>query len=309
LKAALQLRGVRKQYGKVAALDGLSFSVPRGAISGFIGPNGAGKTTTFGVVGGTIRPDAGTVDLLGAGPFSVEHHRGRVTLLPQDCELNPHTPVRALLLFYGRLQGMGAAEAEREADRVLDDVELRDRADQRIHQLSHGMRRRVAVAQALLGAPELILLDEPTSGLDPHLVARLREVLSRARGKSTLIISSHVLVELEAICDHVVFIERGRLVKEAPLGRLEGARPAVRVRFAGSLPALETALDGLPYTVHADVLRVEGPPGGDVPALNARALPRLIAAGLQIVEVLRGQSLEETYLEARAAHGPKPPPA
>jgi len=167
---ALSLRGVDKAYGKTTALRGLDLDVPAGALVGLIGPNGAGKTTAFGIVGGTVRPDAGRIDVLGAGPFDPAQHAGRVGLLPQDSELNPHTPVRDLLRFFGRLQGLGRRQAEVEADRVPTLVELRERAGSKIRQLSHGMRRRVAVAQALLGSPELVLLDEPTSGLDPDLV-------------------------------------------------------------------------------------------------------------------------------------------
>ncbi|HEY8430680.1 MAG TPA: ABC transporter ATP-binding protein, partial [Sandaracinaceae bacterium] len=214
---ALRLAGVRKRYGRTVALDGVDLDVPRGALVGLVGPNGAGKTTLFGIVSGAVRPDAGTVDVLGEGPFDPARHAGRVTVLPQDCELSPHSSARQLLVFYARLAGATKREAERDADRVLDLVRLSDRAGDRVRQLSHGMRRRLAVAQALLGAPELVLLDEPTGGLDPHLVVEMRELLRSQRGERTLVVSSHILADLEQTCDHVVFLERGRVLESGQL--------------------------------------------------------------------------------------------
>lgn len=299
---ALRLRGVHKRYGKTVALDGLDLEIPTGALVGLVGKNGAGKTTTFGIVGGTVRPDAGVVDVLGGGPFDPMRHAGRLGLLPQDSELNPHTPVRDLLRFFARLQGLSSEEASREADRVLDLVDLRDRAGSRIRQLSHGMRRRVAVAQALLGQPALVLLDEPTSGLDPDLVVRVRELLARERGKRTLVVSSHVLADLEAVCDHVVFVESGRVTHAGPLAEVTGRGERLCVVLADPpplellrawSPALEAEADGT-------TLLVRVPAGEDVAALNARLLPWLLAQGARVLEVRRGRSLESAYMERRA---------
>src|SRR5690606_33106172 len=158
-------------------------------------------------------PDAGEIDLLGRGPLSPQQHPGSLTMLPQDCELSPHVTLRQLLTHYARLQGATAAEAALDVTARLDEVAPRHRAGARIKTLSHGMRRRVAIAQALLGQPELVLLDEPTSGLDPELVVRMRDVFASHRRKRTLVVSSHNLLELEALCDHVVFIERGRCTR------------------------------------------------------------------------------------------------
>lgn len=299
--SALRVTGLRRSFGKTVALDGLDLSVPRGALCGLIGPNGAGKTTAFGVVAGLVQADAGAVDLLGEGPFDPRRHGGRVTLLPQDCELPPDVPVGSLLTWYARLQGMSADQARHAADRVLDEVALADRADQRIKQLSHGMRRRVAVAQALLGQPELIMLDEPTSGLDPHLVVRMREVLRARSGRATLVISSHVLAELEATCDHVVFMERGRCVGQGPLSELTGRSRQVVVRLADSAGPLVEVLEaaGLQAVADGDQLVISGDAGLGTAELNARALPVLLQAGARIEEVSAGRSLEATWMAAR----------
>ena len=306
---ALVMRGVVKSYGKVRALDGLDLEVPAGSLCGLVGPNGAGKTTTFGIAGGAIRANGGAVDLLGAGPLDPAVHAGRVTLLPQDCELNPYTSVRQLLVFYGRLQGLSAGEASREADRLLEAVDLADRGGSRVNQLSHGMRRRVAVAQALLGDPALVLLDEPTSGLDPHLVVRMRELFAAQRGKRAMIISSHQLSELEAVCDYVIFMEKGKAVRSGALAEITGRGTEVRVFFAGvceitqAADVARTAVAGGEARVYADHLLVRAPAGWDVARLNAALLPALIQAGYPVEEVRRGSSLEQTYMEARAEAG------
>ncbi len=302
---ALQTRGLRRRYGSTVALDGLDLDVPSGVVCGLVGPNGAGKTTTMGVVAGLIQPDAGSVDVLGGGPFDPARHAGRVGLLPQDCALPAALPVGEVLAFYGRLQGMTATEARRAAAQLLEEVDLADRAAQRVGQLSHGMRRRVAVAQALLGDPELVLLDEPTSGLDPHLVVRMRALLRARRGRCTLVVSSHVLAELEASCDHVIFMERGRCIAAGSMADLTGRSRQVIVELeagfdaASLLPSLRDA--GLSARADGCRLVVGGAAGEGSAVLNARLLPLLLAAGAPIVEVQAGRSLEATWMARREA--------
>jgi ABC-2 type transport system ATP-binding protein len=297
VSAALELKGVTKRYGKRIALDRLELSIPRGVVSGMIGPNGAGKTTAFSIIGGFLAPDEGTVSILGGGAFDPMRHSGRVTLLPQDCELNPHTPVVELLAFFARLQGMGAAAARKDAERVLDMVSLLDRKGSRIRQLSHGMRRRVAVAQAFLGDPELVLLDEPTNGLDPELVVAMRDLFRQQSGRRTLVVSSHNLAELEAACDHVVFLEQGRCVKEGTIAEVTRRGAMIRVTLGARIDP--PPLAGARMEWDGDVLVVSSD-DGDVAALNARLLPLLVSSGARILEVRRGQSLEAVYMSGRA---------
>lgn len=296
---ALRLQGVTKRYGKNVALDGLDLEVPRGSVFGFVGPNGAGKTTTFGIVSGAVRPDAGVIDVLGEGPFDPTRHAGRVAVLPQDCQLNPFSSARQLLCFFARLQGLPKRDARREAERVLELVQLRDRGDARVRELSHGMKRRLAVAQAFLGDPELVLLDEPTGGLDPHLVIEMRQVLKRQSKKRTVVVSTHILGDIESTCDHVAFLESGRCVKSAPMSELTRARSIVRVRLAEplELDALKDVLEGrepklagleLTYTLD-DELETEQP----------EILAALVSAGARILEVELGESLETAYMELR----------
>ena len=308
---AIELEGVVKTYGRNRALDALTVSIPRGVVCGLVGPNGAGKTTTFGVIGGYIRPDAGRVSILGAGPFRTAVHAGHVTLLPQDCELSPHMPVRSLLVHLARLQGLSRREADRDADRVLDLVDLSDRAGARIRQLSHGMRRRVSVAQAFLGDPKLILLDEPTAGLDPSQVVRLRELFQAQRGKRTLMISSHILSELEAACDHVVLMELGRCVRAGPMSEVTARRALVRVRFQGELPLerLRSRLPGARLRVQGEELVITAQDATSSAAINRLALPVLFDANVDVFEVIRGQSLEAAFLAEQddAPEATRPP--
>ena len=232
--SALRLRGVVKRYGKERGLDGLDLEVPKGSVFGLVGPNGAGKTTTFGIVSGALRADEGSVDILGGGAFDAQRHAGRVSVLPQDCALNAHSSAMQLLTFFAQLQGLRRRDAQKDAERVLELVKLRERAGARVGQLSHGMRRRLAVAQAFLGSPELVLLDEPTGGLDPELVVDMRELLRSQRGKRTLIISTHILGDIESTCDHVAFLEAGRCLRSGPLADLTKRSGLVRLRLCTS---------------------------------------------------------------------------
>ena len=300
MSTALELEAVHKRYGATRALQGLSFRIPRGAISGLVGPNGAGKTTCFGVVGGLLKPDAGRVDVLGQGVFEPARARGLLGLLPQDCELPAHTRVETFLRYLARLQGASAGEASRQADRVLDEVALGERRRSRMGELSHGMRRRVAVAQALLGTPKLVLLDEPTSGLDPRLVSQMRELLKRERARgATLLVSSHMLGELEAVCDHVVFMEGGRATRHGSLAEVTG-RSRVSYFVLERAPALDALKPRLPdLSLHYEqpnTLRVDAAqsPG----TLNDRVLNVLLELHAGVLEVRSGESLERAYLEA-----------
>jgi ABC-2 type transport system ATP-binding protein len=300
---ALRITGLTKTYGRNRALDGLTLKIPRGAISGFIGPNGAGKTTTFGVVSGLIQSDGGEIDIMGQGPFIPGKHAGLLTMLPQDCELIPHVTCFDYLRYLARLQGMTQGEAEKEATARLEEVALKDRAGSRIKELSHGMRRRVTVAQALLGDPKLVLLDEPTSGLDPELVIRMRDLFGSQRGKRTLVISSHNLLELEAVCDHVIFIQSGRCVRHGSIAEVtqRGLMMRYKVENAIDLAPIRTAHPALELSGQGDELVVVAPDGWTASGINTAVVPFLIQGGAGLLEIRQGQSLEDAYLAGRRA--------
>lgn len=300
---ALVFQGVVKTFGPARALDGLDFRVPTGSVCGFVGPNGAGKTTAFSVVSGFLPPDDGTVDILGTGGFDPWTLKGRLGVLPQDAELpDRHTP-RELLRHLGRLQGLSRAEAVREADAKLALVGLGDRADHAIRTLSHGMRRRVAVASALVGDPELVLLDEPLAGLDPVQARALRDALAALRGIRTLVVSSHDLHELERLCDWVVMLDHGRCVQQGTIAAVTGRAERVVFELGGPIfdPApLAARLPDHGVSVEGTALRVTVPAGGDLDQATLVVMESLLAARVPIHGVRRGTSLEDAFVAQRS---------
>lgn len=299
---ALELNSIVKNFAGRKALDKLTFSAPKGAITGLIGPNGAGKTTCFSVVGGLIRPDSGSINLLGNGPYIASQRRGELGLLPQDADLPGHARVDDVLCYLARLQGYNGNEARRQGERVLNMVSLSDRATSRISDLSHGMRRRISVAQALIGDPALVMLDEPMSGLDPTLVASMRDLLLdiRAQGRS-LIVSSHVLSDLEVICDHVVFMEAGRCLRSASLSEVTNRETILNLELvrAPNLEAISKRLPGVRAELQGERLTVYGASQTSAAELSDLVLPALLELGTSVVGMSTGRSLESAYLSSR----------
>ncbi len=310
--AALRIDGLRKRYGRRSpwALDDLTCHVPRGTICGLVGPNGAGKTTLYSVICGFLPPESGRVDILGQGPFDPWALRGRIGVLPQDAALDERLTCREFLRYMAALQGLSDRDGAAAADTALSEANLGDRSGDRIASLSHGMRRRIAAASALLASPELVLLDEPTAGLDPVQAASLREVLVKRRGRGTMVVSSHNLVELERICDWVILLEKGKLVQQGTVAEVTGrgvhvawtVGPGLDGDAPGSvLAALAEALPGhtlrVEATVDGGVLHQSTPPGDDLDASSVVVAAVLSARGVAIRGCQRGRSLEESFLD------------
>ena len=304
LPSALATRDLVKKYGRRRALDGFTLSVPRGAILGLVGPNGAGKTTWMMVVAGFIRANAGEIDVLGKGAFDARVHSGRLAILPQDSELPLESRPRDLLYRFGRLQGLSAAAARKSAADVLAAVNLSDRADATIRSLSHGMRKRVMLAQCFVGNPEVVLLDEPLNGLDPAECARMRRFIAACRGRRTIVVSSHNLHDIEVVCTHAAFVEAGRVTSVSPLGSLTQSSGRVVYTLAArpsDMAAIEAAVPDASFewseSEHA-LTCLFHPESDDIASVNRRLLPALLAQ-TDILSVVRGQSLEEAYLGRR----------
>jgi ABC-2 type transport system ATP-binding protein len=301
-EAALKMTNVVKRFGRRTALNGLTLTVPKGAALGLVGSNGAGKTTAMSIAVGILRSQSGQVDLLGDGPFDPRKHGGRVSLMPQDAELPLHARVCDLMAFYGRLQGIPASQSQRAIDEVLDWVHLLDRSGSKIRTLSHGMRRRLVIAQAFLGSPELALLDEPLAGLDPREVVNMREVLRQRPSGQTLVISSHNLHEIERICDHVAFIEQGRVIRQDLTATVTGHAHTIQYRLSASgapLSALQAALPAAQFTLSDDKLCLSCRYSDSTLAIeqvNAQVLRILLDHGIGLIEVRRGAELEAAYL-------------
>lgn len=311
MSVALELKGVQKRYGRIRALDGLDLTVPAGSIFGLVGSNGAGKTTAMAVSLGLLHRDGGEVSLFGEGPFVADRHAGRVSLLPQDSRFPPHARVGDLLRFYGRLQGVADEVLGRSIDELLDWVHLQERRQSPVKTLSHGMNRRLAIAQAFLGAPDLVLLDEPLNGLDPVEAARVREMIRQRRGRQAVVISSHNLSDIEALFDTVAFIEKGRLVRQDALEvitqRCHRVVYTLAPGVAVSLLSLTRSLPGVEFVASADGMQIAAtfPATHTVPQVNAQVLHALLADGVGILEIRRGSDLETEYLRM---HAIPPPP-
>ncbi|MGQ7843515.1 ABC transporter ATP-binding protein [Granulosicoccus sp. 3-233] len=209
-------QGLGKRYGRQQALEDVSLSLSAGEPIALVGPNGAGKTTLISLICGFIGKSAGQIRVLGESPGS-SALSGQLAALPQDALLDPRLGVGRQLRFLARLQGMSAKAARLDVQRVLETVDLLDSIDTRPSELSHGMRKRIAIAQALLGAPRLVLLDEPTAGIDPPNAKMIRDLIRQESGATTFIVSSHNLDELERLCSTVVYLERGRLISVGPV--------------------------------------------------------------------------------------------
>jgi ABC-2 type transport system ATP-binding protein len=295
---AIEIKNLTKIYGReTKALDNLSFSIPKGSICGVVGANGAGKTTLYSIIAGYLPFDSGSISVLGEGEFNIEIHKGRVTILPQDAELIPEMSIRQLLIYYARLQGIYGLKTDREVARVLKNVDLLDRWDTKISQLSHGMRRRVSVAQTLLGSPELILLDEPSAGLDPIQTSRLRRIFKNKPEKSTLVISSHILSELEEVCDYIVFMDKGKCTQQGDLTEITGQTSTVRIRFEGDLDILDLQqkLPQIQFSTEKGILICKQKNQNDVSEINGLVLPHLLQSGHRIYDIQVGYRLAEHY--------------
>ncbi|RLV61146.1 ABC transporter ATP-binding protein [Parashewanella curva] len=203
-------KSLSKHYGTNKALDQVSFEIEDGLPTALVGPNGAGKTTLFKLICGFMAPTSGEIEILGhkAGSNSLI---SKMSALPQDSLLDPNLAIITQLTQFGQLQGLSHTKAKHEAIKVLEIVELTDAAKEKPTALSHGMAKRVAIAQSLIGEPELILLDEPTAGIDPSNAKTIRTLITEQRTKSKFLISSHNLDELEKLCDQVLYLDNGQL--------------------------------------------------------------------------------------------------
>ena len=201
-----------KTFGKTTALDSASFIINEGDSVAIVGPNGAGKSTLMSIMCGFLRPTSGHLNIGGVAHDSPQA-LGLIGALPQDAQFDPSESVGEQLTFLAKLQGFNSAEAQRESKRVLKLVKLETQYRARPGTLSHGMAKRVSIAQALIGRPPIIILDEPTAGLDPETARHLRQLLSELAQNTTLLVSSHNLEELENLCHRTLFLDQGVLTE------------------------------------------------------------------------------------------------
>lgn len=213
----IECRGLNKSYGDKRALNNVDFELHAGAPVALVGPNGAGKSTLFSILAGYIKASSGHANILGK-PAASHELIGRIGVLPQDALLDPKLTILNQLSYFSRLQGFSKASSMVEAQRVLELMQLKHIGSEKVTALSHGMKKRVAIAQALIGSPELVLLDEPTAGLDPENARNIRQQVTALASETTFIISSHNLSELERMCSQVLHLEQGVLKTQQAIG-------------------------------------------------------------------------------------------
>jgi ABC-2 type transport system ATP-binding protein len=219
----IRTEGLTKRFNHLTAVDSLAIEVKKGQTYGFLGPNGAGKSTTIKMLTGFMRPTAGHIEIMGkdivSKPIEV---RAKIGIVPDLFGFYPLFNADEHLDFYGRLYGMSLPRIRERADELLPLVGLEDRRKSRVGEYSHGMRQRLAIAQAILNEPEILFLDEPTTGLDPQGQYETRRIIGQlTKGGLTIFVSSHLLFEVEEMCSHVGIVKQGRLVAQDSIANLE----------------------------------------------------------------------------------------
>jgi ABC-2 type transport system ATP-binding protein len=245
----IEVRELKKCYRDRPVLDGISFSIAQGEVVGFLGPNGAGKTTTMRILTGYLRPTAGTVTVAGhdvvADPMAV---KALIGYLPEQPPLYDEMRVIEYLQFVAKMRGLRGEHARDRVAEVLSLCSLEGAAERLLSELSKGFRQRAGIAQALVADPKVLILDEPTSGLDPVQAARTRELVRQLAKNRTILFSTHILSEVEAVADRVIMMVRGKVAADGPIRELAAQHPADRfvLRFERAVPEARSILLAVP---------------------------------------------------------------
>ena len=302
--AAFVMSGVDVSFGGIHALSDVGLEVPANQVLGVIGPNGAGKTTALRALMGLIRPDAGTITIFGRQVEAGSPALSRLGAFVEGPGFLPHLSGRANLELYW--QSIGRSAADPHLAEVLAIAGLGSAIDRKVRTYSRGMRQRLAIAQAMLGKPDLLVLDEPLNGLDPPQIREMREVLIEyAASGRTVILSSHMLGEVEQTCTHVVVMQAGRRITAGPVAEIIGdggalligtSRPAEAVSVLAALPAIGGASE------QQDGVLVH-PGGRTAPEL----VEALVRAGIPVERVAPSRRLEDAFLALITPDGPVAP--
>jgi lipooligosaccharide transport system ATP-binding protein len=296
-QSLIHARGLLKRFGDLVAVDGIDFDVAKGEAFGFLGPNGAGKSSTMRMIGCVSPPSGGTLRILGRDPLQDGPEiRARLGVVPQQDTLDTELTVRENMIIYGRYFGLSRKECKVRAERLLEFVQLTERADDRVEPLSGGMKRRLTIARSLVNDPEVLLLDEPTTGLDPQARHAVWDRLFRLKQQGvTLVLTTHYMDEAEQLCDRLVVMDRGKIAEEgSPLELIQrlSSREVVELRFTHDVPKIDEQM------FNGQVSRVEELPDrlllytddGDaiVPLAHERLNPHSV--------LVRRSTLEDVFL-------------
>ena len=309
----IEVKELTRRYGSTLALVDLSFKVAKGEIVGFLGPNGAGKSTAMKILTCSLAPTRGTASVGGFDilddPIDVRRHIG---FMPEHVALYTDQSVLGFLKFVAEIKGVARGEVVSHIGGIIDQTGLGEVRHKLVGNLSHGFRKRVGLAQALISDPEVLILDEPTSGLDPHQIVEIRQLIQGFRGQRTVLLSSHILSEVSAICERVLILDKGRLVGEESADGLarsggaageQGTRTVVlswdgdRAAVAEAL-ALVTGVDEVVITDDGAEVIIAGNPVEVRPKL----VESVLRAGGQLQNIQdKGPSLEDLFLRLTGA--------
>jgi gliding motility-associated transport system ATP-binding protein len=287
----IEAQNLSRRYGDFTAVDGISFSVKEGEILGMLGPNGAGKTTTIRMITGFLPPTSGNVTVAGKDLFeSPREARRQVGYLPENVALYPEMRVDEYLAYRARLEGLSRLELRQAIPLSLERCMLTDVRRQVIGTLSKGYRQRVGLATAILHNPKVLVLDEPTVGLDPKQIISIRELIRQLGREHTLLLSTHILPEVELLCDRVVIIDRGRIIAE-------GTPQSLRESWTGN-PGIRLTLKDAPEEAGEVLARLPGVVGVKPAGLGAAG-----TAGTWLLECERGSDAREDVFRAAVKRG------
>jgi ABC-2 type transport system ATP-binding protein len=311
----IEVNGLTKKYGQHEAARDLTFSVAKGEVVGFLGPNGAGKTTTMNMLTGYLSPTAGTASVGGHDVLEEPREVKRlIGYLPENPPLYPEMTVAQYLRFVARIKKAPAAGRRVDLERILELTGIADMRERLIRNLSKGYKQRVGLAQALVGSPPVLILDEPTIGLDPRQIIEIRNLIRDLGREHTIILSSHILPEVTAVCSRVIIIHHGRIVASDTIGNLSrklAGTAGLTIRFEGSENAALAGIKALPDVAKASSMgsrepgtvdvRVQGRGNADVRRAVARAL---VKAGCTILMMRSADvDLEDIFIQVTREEG------
>lgn len=300
---SLKIRGLSHRFGDNVVLQDIDWVLPRKGVVGLVGPNGAGKTTLFSIIAGFLRLQQGQVEILDAPRPGHSSLVGRVAVMPQDAIFASDVSIHDQLLFLRSLDGVTGESAQKEVVEAMGKVDLADQLDRGAVILSHGMGKRLGVAQAILGSPEMVLLDEPTGGLDPANARQVRDIIVELGKSALVIVSSHNLLELQEIIDQVAIITEGKMVASGTVEEVTSRDRRFEIRLARNpsdeqLEAIRSCSSVHQLTHQDGRLTVDLDASGDGgidQALN-ELLQKMIDEEIPPHELREGASLEEAYL-------------
>lgn len=301
----IEVKNLSKEYGTLKAIDNVSFSIQKGDVVGFLGPNGAGKSTTMKIVTGFMAPSSGSASIAGFDVFEnpIEVKK-RIGYLPETPPVYSDLYVSEYLRYVAQLKKVPKEKINTFVDRAIEKTNLGSVRNRLIHHLSKGFKQRVGIAQAIVSDPEVLILDEPTVGLDPKQVAEIRDLIRELKGQHTIVLSTHILPEVQATCEKVVIISRGKIVAQDTidnLSKLEKGQGRIFVRLRKEVSDLKSVIAGID-----DVMSVD--PGatkkewridfkGDDETIE-KVSAKIVTNGLGLIELTPSKvDLEDVFLK------------